>query len=230
MPCKHYKDALIEAAASASQPLGDLRAHLADCAACRATFAQEQALFSSIDPGLHVIANAEVPSSLLPRVCARLNEEFAPRRIGVANWLVLASAAAMVLAFFVARAAWRAGPRQNLPANSARTNPSTPVFPPSQEHMQPPEPHREHNPRPKTFLSVNSHKRGFPSTHSATLEVLVPQDQEVLLAEYAEQRRLRKRTTFLAQDFDASILAPLQVAPIQIDELGVKLLAEEKLQ
>jgi len=61
-------------------------------------------------------------------------------------------------------------------------------------------------------------------------EVLVPRDQEVLLAEYAEQWSLRKRPLLLAQEFDATVLSPLQVAPIQIDELGVKLLAEEKLQ
>jgi hypothetical protein len=58
-------------------------------------------------------------------------------------------------------------------------------------------------------------------------EVLVPRDQEVLLAEYAEQWRLKKRAPLLAQDADAAILAPLEVAPIQIAELDVKLLAEE---
>ncbi len=70
MLCKHYKVALIEAAASSAQPQGDLRAHLEACASCRAAFEQEQSLFASIDAGLHVAANAEVPASLLPRVRA----------------------------------------------------------------------------------------------------------------------------------------------------------------
>ena len=70
MPCAHYKDALIEAAASGadltSVPTPDeetaaLRAHLESCASCRAAFEQEQSLFSSIDAGLHAAANAEVP-------------------------------------------------------------------------------------------------------------------------------------------------------------------------
>ena len=64
----------------------------------------------------------------------------------------------------------------------------------------------------------------------STSEVLVPRDQEVLLAEYAKQWRLHTHPSLVAQDFDATILAPLRVAPIQIDELGVKLLAEEKSQ
>jgi hypothetical protein len=61
-------------------------------------------------------------------------------------------------------------------------------------------------------------------------EVLVPRDQEVLLSEYAEQWSLDKRPLLLAQDFEATILSPLQIAPIQIAELDVKLLAEEKSQ
>src|SRR5713226_5871600 len=107
MPRKHYKDALIEAAASGAEPPGELRAHLAGCFDCRAALEQEQALFASIDAGLHVAANAEAPASLLPRVRARLDEESAPRRIWATNWLVLASAAVMVVAFLAARAVWR---------------------------------------------------------------------------------------------------------------------------
>ena len=107
MPCQHHKEALIEAAAGNLQPQGELRAHLDACTTCRAAFEQEQSLFASIDAGLHVAANAEVPASLLPRVRARLDEASAPRRIWAANWLVLASAAAIIVALFVARAVWR---------------------------------------------------------------------------------------------------------------------------
>src|SRR5256884_9244256 len=35
MLCEHYKDALIEAAASGAAPSGELREHLAECASCR---------------------------------------------------------------------------------------------------------------------------------------------------------------------------------------------------
>jgi hypothetical protein len=98
MPCTHYKNALIEAAASGSHPQGDLHAHLDACASCRAAFEQEQSLFASIDAGLHVAANAEVPSSLLPRVRAQLNGPSRSRRSWVPAWAVLAATAALVLA------------------------------------------------------------------------------------------------------------------------------------
>jgi len=232
MPCKHYKDALIEAAASDAEPQGELRVHLAGCADCRSAFEQEQSVFASIDAGLQVNANADVPASLLPRVRARLDEESVPRRIWVTNWLVLAGAAVAVVAFFTARAVWRPTV-EHQPVESAGKI----AVPP--RGTAPPQ---NHDPAVATRPEKNdaaNHQLVIAEDHSVpetlfkgktTPEVLVPHDQEILLAEYAEQWSLHNHPLLLAQEFDATILSPLQVAPIQIDELGVKLLAEEKLQ
>jgi anti-sigma factor RsiW len=78
MPCEHYKDALIEAAASGSTPQGDLRAHLAGCTSCRSAFLEVQSLFAAIDSGIHAIANAEVPASVLPRLRVAPNQAARP--------------------------------------------------------------------------------------------------------------------------------------------------------
>jgi hypothetical protein len=232
MPCKHYKDALIETAASGAEPQGDLGAHLAGCADCRAAFEQERSLFASIDAGLHVAANAEVPASLLPCVRARLEEESAPRRSWAANWLVVASAAVIVIGFFAARALLQPNVVQQ-PIESA----GKPVVPPLV--TAPPQNHAPVRVLPVEKSSASQHQgvvAKLPLEHSPQAkgknvpEVLVPHDQELLLAEYAEQWSLHKHPLLLAQEFDATVLSPLQVAPIQIDELGVKLLAEEKLQ
>jgi hypothetical protein len=227
MPCQHYKDALIEAAASGVSPQGGLRVHLDACAACRATFEREQSLFASIDAGLRVTANAEMPASLLPRVRARLDEESAPHRVWRLNWFVLASAAVMVVAFIAAHTLWRpsitekpvetagkvdAKPPQNQNPSLA---PSVQNNSPSQRQLAV----GKNSPVPETLV------RG-----KALPEVLVPRDQEVLLAEYAEEWRLYKRAPLIAQGFDATVLELLQVAQIQIDELDVKLLADDKSQ
>jgi hypothetical protein len=232
MLCQHYKKALIETAASGSEPQGDLRVHVDACAACRAAFEQEQSLFASIDAGLHVTANAEVPASLLPRVRARLEEESAPRRGWFTNRLVLASAAVVVVAFFAARAAWRTNVVQK-PVEMAGNTSAPPQLTPSPK-----------NPTPVVAPPVMKHSSAQrqlaiaknPFAHETLVsgrtmpEVLVPRDQEVLLVEYAEQWRLHKRPLLLAQVSDATILPPLQVEPIQIAELDVKLLADEKSQ
>jgi hypothetical protein len=233
MLCKHYKEALIDAAAKGSQPQGDLRAHLAVCVACRAVFEQEQSLFASIDAGLQATANAEAPTSLLPRVRARIADETTPSRTWFTNWLVLASAAAVLAAFLVTRVVWRPNVRQNPPANSAQTNPAAPVFPPPQEHTQAPEPSAKNNPppqHPQIFLTKNSQRPGLQSARDTIPEVLVPRNQELLLASYAEQWQARKRAPLVAEPSDATALALLQIAPIQIAQLDVKLLAEEKSQ
>jgi len=90
------------------------------------------------------------------------------------------------------------------------------------------EPPAKENSGPNRHLfTVGSHSAKTPSTRDGTPEVLVPHDQEVLLAEYAVQWNARKYPVLLVQGFDATILSPLQMTPIQIDELDVKLLAEE---
>jgi hypothetical protein len=232
MPCQHYKDALIEAAASGSQPQGELRAHFDACADCRGAFEREQSLFASIDAGLQVSANVDVPASLLPRVRARLDEVSAPRRMWATNWLVLASAAVMVVAFFAARAVWRLNVL-NEPIESAEKT-SVPLQATPSPKNQPPvvAPPVEKNSSSQRQLAIAKTPRAHETLVSGKTmpEVLVPRDQEVLLAEYAEQWRLHARPMLLAQEFNATILSPLQVAPIQIDELDVKLLAEEKLR
>jgi hypothetical protein len=231
MPCQRFKDALIEAAASGAEPHGDLRAHLAGCADCRSAFEKERSLFASIDASLHVAANAQVPASLLPRVRARLDQESTPRLIWATNWLVLASAVVLFVIFFAARALWRPNAIHQ-PVESAG-NPVVSPLP-----MAPPENHGPAVEPPVEKDGVPNHQPVIAKSHpvremlviaKATPEVLVPHDQELLLAEYAKQWSLHKRPLLLAQEFDATVLSPLQVAPIQIDELGVKLLAEEKL-
>jgi len=227
MPCKHYKNALVEAAASGFHPQGDLRAHLDTCASCRAAFEQEQSLFASIDIGLQVSANAEVPASLLPRVRARLEEASAPRPIWVPNWLVLASAAVMVVAFIAARSVWST----RVVEKPVETAVKTIVQPPQNLDPSVGDPAENNSPSHRELPIAKN-----PSPHETivrgktTPEVVVPRDQELLLAEYAEQWRLHKHAPLVAQDSDGTVLAPLQMDQIQIAELDVKLLAEEKSQ
>jgi hypothetical protein len=232
MPCEHYQDALVEAAASGTAPQGELRAHLAGCAACHIAFAQEQSVFSSMDEGLRVAANAEVPASLLVRVRARLADEPAPIRSWRFPSLVLAGAAVMVVALLVAHTVWHT--HIELPPSNNASNSTTPSTMREQEQAQ--------TSNPASPVSGNSiaHPRvtgtrvptrpSFSAARESVPEVLVPPDQEVLLVNYAEQWRERKRLPLVATNFDATNLSPLQIAPIQIAQLDVKLMAEEQGQ
>jgi hypothetical protein len=226
MPFEHHKDALIEAAATGAELRDELRAHLEVCDSCRAAFAEEQALFASIDAGLHAEANTQVPPSFLPRVRARLDEAGAPGRSWVTNGFVLASAAVVIVAFFTARAIRHTNVGQEPVERSVKT-----IVPPHPQVPVVAQPAEKHYVPPRQFAAVKNHPAPETPVRKRTEpEVLVPQDQEILLAEYDIQWNLRKRGPLVAQDSDTTIMALLQVAPIQIDELGVKLLAEEKQQ
>ena len=232
MPCEPYKEALIEAAAGGVEPQGELRAHLAGCTACRAAFEEEQALFASMDAGLHFVANPEVPPSLIPGVRARLDAEPVRSWGWMGNWLVLASAAAIVAGIVVARAVWRPVVRENPSVTSAEKKSPALVLSAPPENKQSSEQSANNNsvPGQQTVAAANSLKRGLPSARRLDPEVIVPRDQEVLLAQYVEHWHQGKHVSLVSQDSDATILAPLEVAQIQIAELDVKLLADEKSQ
>lgn len=232
MPCQPYKDALVQTVASGAQPAAELRAHLAVCSDCRSAFALEQSLFASIDSGLRLTANAEVPASLLPRIRARLDEAPAPARFWSSNWLVFASAAALLLASFTAYSLLRTR-RDNPPPNNAlMVSPST--SPKSSQPSLTPSPSA---PDKKPFTSsTNAFVASAPVLHprptltTSTPEVIVSHGEELLLTSYAQQWRNRKQPLLLAKATTETDFPFLQVSPIQITELDVKPLVEGKSQ
>jgi hypothetical protein len=228
MPCEHYEDALIEAAATGAPPQGELRAHLNGCASCRAAFEQEQSLFAAIDSGLRISANSEVPASLLPRVRAHLDEEAGVHRGWFTNWLVLAGAAVVVIALFVFSALWRTNVGQPTGQSTANNVTSPPIAarPPRPLAAQP-SPGGNLPSRPHAARPTGSTPPGTSAGRSAMPEVLVPRDQELLLTSYAQRWLVRKRPPLAASGGNETAVAILEVAPIQIAQLDVKLLTED---
>lgn len=224
MPCESYQSALSEAAAGAPATSA-LRSHLIVCAACRSALAAEETLFASIDTGLHSVANAEVPSSLIPSVRARLDEP-APRK----RWLVpvlVPAAAALVVAAFAVHSLRQppANPSKFTPSRAtASVAPSASI--PSQEHSSATSPDGGQ----RVSLASRTPHRVAPSQTKADAhdgpEVLVPRDQQVLLASYAEQWRTHRYALVTAHAIPQPPLEPLEISPIQIDVLDVKLMTD----
>jgi hypothetical protein len=232
MPCEPFQDALTEAAATGAEPQGDLRAHLKNCPACQAAFKQEQSLFAAIDSRVRVVANAEVPASLLPRVRARLDEMAVPKQAWSPKWFVLAGASAMLAFLFVTQTLWRTN-IEPTPVRTA-TNASTPgpvVLPPERHDLNAlPSVSKNSVLPPRTAGRWNLVPGEARPSRKAAPEVLVPRDQEDLLVSYASQWNQRKRAPLVAASFDPTNLPPLQIAPIQIAQLDVKFMTEEQDQ
>jgi len=222
MLCEHYKDALIEAAASGAAPSGELREHLAECASCRAVFGQEQSLFAAIDTGLHAAANAKIPLSLLPRVRARL-EEVATPRLGWVQQLVFAcTGVVLALVIFLMARPHRAA-REELAKQGPVTVPAS--MPPAKSV------NREETSSEVTQIAAipvnRSHtlrdSTSSPSAASSNPEVLVPPDEREAFARLVGV--LNERS-----DLGASLLAKVPekedglaaVDPLQIPDIEIK--------
>jgi len=211
---------LIEAAASGSQPQGHLRAQLDACASCRAAFEQEQSLFASIDAGLHVAANAEVPASLLPRVRAQLNDPSASRRSWVPAWAVLAATAALVLAVVSVRGRRHDASEQNLQSTVAHAVLPTEI-PPERVGAPPP-----------TSRGNRMNKRGLPSNIQTDVliervPVLLPAGQKEVIDAWLDDLRRGKvnEDNLLARKSDLP-LRDLQISPLDVSPIEMKPLAD----
>jgi len=223
MPCKLYKNALIEAAASSAEPQADLRAHLDACAACRAAFEQEQSLFASIDAGLHVTANTEVPASLLPRVRARLDEAATPSTHWFQPWIFAAASVALAVTIFLI-----ARPHHTRPDSQAKQTPQIPVA--VTPGISPPQQNSGAAPR-IVSSNVDRSQMGHRSTllrpaASSQTEVLVPPDERDAFASFVAVLGERREVALaLVTPGPQRKDDPTSLAPLQINELEIKLLA-----
>jgi hypothetical protein len=220
MACEHYQNAIIEAAASGAAPQGELRAHLAACAACRTAFAQEQSLFSSMDEGLRAAANADVPASLLPRVRAHLADEAAPRRMWTQPLIFAAASVILALAIFLF-----VRPYHSRPDNHAKQTPQIPVSETPETNA------RGHNSGPATQIVSSNVNNSRTPGHSTLLRTVTSSQSEVLVP--PDEREAFFSFVFTVQqrrEVAAALLAPspkkqdalVTVEPLQIADLEVK--------
>jgi anti-sigma factor RsiW len=215
MPCEHYEQDLIEAAATGGALPNDAHHHVEACARCSAALAEEQTLFAAIDAGIHKIANAELPGSFLARVQADLSAQPARRGNLVPAWAVLCAAAALAAVV-------------GLPSLSRRSH-STGVTSTVATSVAATQSPADRGTSPTIASSRNSRLFGVPRDHRSVNayevrdvepEVLVPPGEEALLLRFyesalAEPHPLR---TLAADD---SPPKPLAIAQIDVTELKV---------
>lgn len=200
MLCERYKKILIVAAASGDQLPLDLRTHLDSCPPCRIVFDDQRRLLAAIDSGIRATANAPVPPSLLCAVHLRLAHEGASNaKRSPSAWMYLAATAALILALLPLLRVNRDAVK-TIHEGAAENAAS---FPPKRDFHPQPGP-----PPNKVVTVVGSRDRHGKSARAsaqigtyggqmsvAQMQVLVPPDQELLLARYA--RALQERSTAL---------------------------------
>ena len=219
MPCEHYKDALIEAAATGVTPQGQLRAHLENCDSCLAALAAEQSLFSSIDTGLRAGVIGEIPASLLSRVRARLLDETPSRNRWIFAWAPAAASVALIIGFLFLRSVRH--DLRNLPIESNEAVHSLPPVensaprpgnPPLEQGLDAYHLHRR--PNQQNTLRDSEEPRAF-----------VPAEQPEAIARLLDGlRRGEVKGEVLVAEGNGRQSQDLQIAPLTVDPIDVKAL------
>jgi hypothetical protein len=105
MSCEHYKQDLIEAAATGDALPNEARSHAEGCTRCSAALAEEQTLFAAIDASLRHNSDTEPSPSFLARVRAAVETEpVSGRKHQFAlGWALVATATLVVLGISLAQ-------------------------------------------------------------------------------------------------------------------------------
>lgn len=232
MGCKRFEDQLMDAALGGLLPEreAELRAHLRECAACRAEFERQQQLVAAMDSSLDRMAAVEPSPEMLARIRLTIAEQPAPSRGWLAGWWP-AAAGAMAAAVLVAYL-------MMIPPGTVQSpeheRPVTITPPPTQvAKVSPPvEPKPVRQPRRPATAAVATPCPAEP-------EVLVPRDQERAVAWLyrAMQSQPQRVTAVLAQEARYKeeqakplALARLSIPPLEIGPLETPSPDGEKLQ
>lgn len=218
MFCESWRETLGATVLSGEALPREARLHLAACGACREAFAREGQLLACIDGGLHALANAEVPASLIPRVSIAIADQPA-----VANWRLPVGAfagAALLLIAGIAYQWTRAAHPAALPQSGAALPPaqiSSPQIP---------------NPQIVATASRPSAAPRIISVHAVFVrrepEILVSGEERANLQLYLNRLRARNvnNAAPLIITGDAQI-KPLEIASMEFPQLSIKPIESE---
>ena len=218
--CEEYRVSLIDAAAADSVPSHELSLHLDACVACSTAFAEEKRLFSAIDDGLRAEANARVPTSLLPRVRAQLNEQPVPRHSWVPIGAAVASGVVLLAVIMFVRAPGSGVAGVNRDVNSLSHDVPRPVIQAVSPDIASVE-RASKTGKQRPFRPVRNRR----VAQAEELTVLIPAGQKqavnALLASVREGKA--KANFLLAEEVEGPTkefgVAPLVILPIEVKPL-----------
>ena len=216
MNCRSAQEKIVDAIASRESGLcEDPDQHVGECAGCRAFLTSQASLASAIDSHLRLIAKEPVPTSLLPRVRARLEQETAPRQ-SILRWQFAAVATVVVL---LVAAVIRM--RDYKPGSPAETTAKVALESPHVNHPPTASP-PINQPAPKT-PRVAAIRKASVSAHSSAPEVLIlPEEQQAFRRFVSEISKDQDSAKALVSAAPGNGDAPVEIALLTIENVEVK--------
>jgi hypothetical protein len=215
MNCKQCQEQIRKTLAAGSElPTAEVFAHQSSCPLCSEFYDAQLNLFQAVDAGLRSLVNHPVPPSLLPGVCARMDEKNLPQRDWIPGWGYAAVAAAAILAVSVVFALRRQVSPPSLQGNTTVASRSVANRHPA---TQPPR-------KPGGVAPTTRVKPVVAAVSSAAApEVIVLAEERQAFAEFvAEVPERREVALALTQPAQAATDAPVEIAFLQIKEVEVK--------
>lgn len=219
MNCTEYQEKIVNSlAAGADGTSLDVTAHRQVCAACREFYEAQASLFRSMDAGLRSIANPEIPSSLVPRICAALERKPFARRPWITSWALAAMTATAILVVGLGFMRHRPMNLPNVPERGTVVSPSAGIPVPTAQ-----------NPRKSRDVSSprrDKHSRSTASSLTppeATREVIVLAEERQAFAEFvAELPREKNVALALTRPAGEAEDTPVEIALLQTNDVEVK--------
>lgn len=219
MNCEMAREKITDSFAAGGEVLPpEVTAHRESCAACQNFHSKQRNLFRSMEAGLQALANEPVPTSLLPRVRARLDYAPAPRVLWKLRGSILAPATVVVLALGVVVMLHHpqrrtAGPDSAHVVGSGDELP--PAVTPVPEHAA------------SVSASQNRRSKVVPVSHEEasepSLEVIVLPEERAAFARFvARLPEEEDVAVMLARPAPEKEESALEIALLQIDEVEVK--------
>ncbi len=175
MSCERFKTRLADFALGTDD--AEFRAHLPDCAFCRAELESQRALLASIDRTLAEIVKAEPSGDFAAHVRRRIAEDSSAPRPWFAGWIPLTTAA-LALVVLVGILTIGRPPR---PPQSAGVTPPAPFEPP-EESRESAQPNAVRAAAPPSVARGPRPPREPQSAANREPEVLVPRGELIAVA------------------------------------------------
>lgn len=223
MFCESYERSLKDAAVS-GELTPTLSDHLAVCASCRSAFAEEQSIYAAIDSSLHTVANAEVPTTLIPRVHVALNNELI--RQNTSRFWLVAAASLLVAGVFIGIYLRPHGTSSPTVATRNAPNRDTPPAPTISSVVNPPSPGGVSTLQHGHTMGAVRHQ----ASGASSVEVIVEPQEAAALLRYEARLRQRaepKPQTLLAKAIELPVgIQPLEIAEMEVGDLKIPALAK----
>ncbi len=221
MACEPYRDWLGDAALGALAPAREvkLRAHMEECAACRAELERTQQLLAAVGRGIEAGLAVEPSPDFAARVRRRLAEESLGSRTWLSGWMVAAAGALAVLALVVVWLGQRRGSRMETAVRTEATQA------PAQSRPSPVTQSSGAGEKPAAARAVRraqvARRRVVAEPNEP--EVLVPPGQWSAIVRFEQALRSGRvdASLVLKEPAESLALEELKIPPLQLAKLDV---------